>query len=232
MLASCYVGASRMHVRLLKPLHGWRAFTGEVGVIVLGVLIALGAQQLVDTFRQRSEVEQLRGALNAELSDDRARWESIRSSDECAERRLKVLEHWLETAPANARLKNAYPIFLWNTHTSAWDSAKSSPAGQLLGLDERLTYASLYDSLDNWHRNNVEESKTAETINADSATADQAENRRELPKLLVLATARLVGRRKNYPYFFTRFDELKVRPDRSKLTLSVDQKGLCAPLRA
>ena len=95
-----------------------------------------------------------------------------------------------------------------------------------LGLDERLTYASLYDSLDNWHRNNVEESKTAETINADFATADQAENRRELPKLLVLATARLVGRQKNYPYFFTRLDELKVRPDRSKLTVSVDQKGL------
>jgi hypothetical protein len=35
-----------MHVHLLEPLHGWRAFAGEVGVIVLGVLIALGAQQL------------------------------------------------------------------------------------------------------------------------------------------------------------------------------------------
>ena len=98
----------------------------------------------------------------------------------------------------------------------ARDSAKSSPAGQLLGLYERLTYASLYDSLDNWHRNNVEESKTAETINADFATADQAENRRELPKLLVLATARLVGRQKNYPYFFTRFDELRsARPEQA-----------------
>ena len=226
------MGASRKHVRLLKPMHGWRAFAGEVGVIVLGVLIALGAQQLVDTLRQRSDVEQLRNALNAELADDRARWEGIRSSDECAERRLEALEHWLETAPANARLTNAYPILLWSTHTSAWDSAKSSPAGQLLGLDERLTYSSLYDSLDNWGRNTIEESKTAEAINADFATADQAENRRELPKLLMLARARLVGRGRSYPYLFTRFDELKIRPDRSKLTLSVDQKGLCAPLRA
>ena len=36
-----------MHFHLPKPLHGWREFAGEVGVIVLGVLIALGALALV-----------------------------------------------------------------------------------------------------------------------------------------------------------------------------------------
>jgi len=30
-----------MHFRLPKPLHGWREFAGEVGTIVIGVLIAL-----------------------------------------------------------------------------------------------------------------------------------------------------------------------------------------------
>ena len=33
-----------MHFHLPKPLHGWREFAGEVGIIVLGVLIALGAE--------------------------------------------------------------------------------------------------------------------------------------------------------------------------------------------
>jgi len=32
-----------MHFHLPKPLHGWREFAGEVGIIVIGVLIALGA---------------------------------------------------------------------------------------------------------------------------------------------------------------------------------------------
>jgi hypothetical protein len=32
-----------MQFHLPKPLRGWRAFVGEVGVIVLGVLVALGA---------------------------------------------------------------------------------------------------------------------------------------------------------------------------------------------
>ena len=32
-----------MHISVPKPLHGWRQFTGEVGIIVIGVLIALAA---------------------------------------------------------------------------------------------------------------------------------------------------------------------------------------------
>ena len=35
-----------MRFNLPKPLHGWREFAGEVGVIVLGVLIALGFEQI------------------------------------------------------------------------------------------------------------------------------------------------------------------------------------------
>jgi len=153
-----------MRFHLPKPLHGWRAFIGEVGIIVLGVLIALGAGQIVDTIHQRSELAQLRAALHAELADDRARWENIRAGDACTLRRLDALEHWLAVAPADARVKHAYMPFLWNTHTSAWDSAKSTPAGQLLGLDERLTYASLYEGLDNWRRINDNEIEIISTL--------------------------------------------------------------------
>jgi len=34
-----------MQVHVPKPLHGWREFAGEVGILVLGVLIALGAER-------------------------------------------------------------------------------------------------------------------------------------------------------------------------------------------
>ena len=72
----------------LRPLHGWRAFAGEVGIIVIGVLIALGAQQIVESIHDRREVDQLRSALRAELADDRARWEHMRASDSCTLQRL------------------------------------------------------------------------------------------------------------------------------------------------
>lgn len=56
-----------MHVHLPKPLHGWRAFVGEVGIIVLGVLIALGAEQVVesvhDRYLARQALDHIRGEL-------------------------------------------------------------------------------------------------------------------------------------------------------------------------
>ena len=59
-----------MQLRLPKPLHGWRAFAGEVGIIVIGVLLALGAQQLVEAIHDRAEVRDAEGAMIAELRDD------------------------------------------------------------------------------------------------------------------------------------------------------------------
>jgi hypothetical protein len=53
-----------MHFHLPKPLHGWREFVGEVGISVLGVLIALGAEQVIETVHGNAEVRQFRGAVS------------------------------------------------------------------------------------------------------------------------------------------------------------------------
>jgi len=45
-----------MHLRLPKPLHGWRALVGEIGIIVVGVLIALSAEQFVEFLHDRAQV--------------------------------------------------------------------------------------------------------------------------------------------------------------------------------
>ena len=47
-----------MHFHLPKPLHGWREFVGEVGIIVIGVLIALAAEQIVTNWHWRREVRE------------------------------------------------------------------------------------------------------------------------------------------------------------------------------
>src|SRR5206468_2789629 len=88
-----------MHFHLPEPLHGWRAFVGEVGIIVIGVLIALAAEQVVQSIHERNEVEQLRSALRGALADDRARWERMRAGDFRTEQRLNALGKWLGSAP-------------------------------------------------------------------------------------------------------------------------------------
>ncbi len=61
-----------MHIHLPKPLHGWREFVGEVGVIVIGVLIALGAEQVVERARWAREVRDARAAIHREMTFDLA----------------------------------------------------------------------------------------------------------------------------------------------------------------
>lgn len=57
-----------MRLKLPEPSHGWRKFAGEVGVIVLGVLIALGAQQAADTIQGRNEARLTEQALTNEIA--------------------------------------------------------------------------------------------------------------------------------------------------------------------
>jgi hypothetical protein len=59
-----------MHFHLPKPLHGWREFAGEVGNIVVGVLIALGAEQVVQELHWHNAVSTQREALHAEIRGD------------------------------------------------------------------------------------------------------------------------------------------------------------------
>ena len=57
-----------MRLRLFKPLDGWRAFWGEVGIVVLGILIALGAQQVVEDIRVDGDVQTFRETVDQEIA--------------------------------------------------------------------------------------------------------------------------------------------------------------------
>src|SRR5690349_5165480 len=58
-----------MRFHLPKPMHGWRGFIGEVGIIVVGVLIALAAEQFVQAREWRGRVAEARLALRQEIAD-------------------------------------------------------------------------------------------------------------------------------------------------------------------
>src|SRR3954452_15667887 len=56
-----------MHVHLPKPLHGWRAFVGEVGIIVIGVLIALIGEAMFEHWNWHRKVETATRAMDQEI---------------------------------------------------------------------------------------------------------------------------------------------------------------------
>src|SRR3954469_17736141 len=91
MLACSRTGA-QMHIHLPKPLHGWREFVGEVGIIVIGVLIALGAEQVVEAMHWRSEVEAARQSLYDTVPGNlnAAKWRQ--QQQPCVDRRLAEID--------------------------------------------------------------------------------------------------------------------------------------------
>ena len=66
------MGAMGMHFHLPKPLHGWRAFVGEVAIIVIGVLIALSAEQVVERWAWNQKVSAAEQEMHREMFWDDA----------------------------------------------------------------------------------------------------------------------------------------------------------------
>jgi hypothetical protein len=147
-----FVEVERMHFHLPRPLHGWRAFVGEVGIIVLGVLIALGAEQLVEAVHDHRELAEARELLRAELSYDSAALRGMAEQDPCADARLALLERWAkgQVTMNTARLAsmNNRPL-LYTLSTTAWDVTKGSAIAARMPIKERMTYATLYDAVEN-----------------------------------------------------------------------------------
>ena len=215
----------------LKPPNGWSAVGWELAIVTLGVVIALGFDQMAKGMNERSEVGEIRRALRAELADDRARWEYMRAADPCTLRRLNAIEQWLATAPGSESVTDGFSPMLWNMHSSAWDIAKASPVAAHIPLDERLTYAELYAAIDNWRDYLTEERANSVRLRALLATANQPENRRQIAEHIDIARNAVERRRRNYAYFFTRMDALRIAPDASRMTITTNPKAMCEPLK-
>ncbi|HEX5261899.1 MAG TPA: hypothetical protein VFW13_00115, partial [Phenylobacterium sp.] len=59
-----------MDIHKPRPVRHWRELVGEVGIIVLGVLIALAAEQAVATLEWRHKAEVAQRAMRLELAED------------------------------------------------------------------------------------------------------------------------------------------------------------------
>jgi len=127
-----------MHVHLPKPLHGWRAFVGEVGIIVLGVLIALGAEQAIQGFHDRQVAAQSRRDVRDEVAWDLGFYRTRLQESSCIESRLDELSRFVQSGavPANTvkwvgRAADFAPFFeRWRAVTSSARTALFSPAEQ------------------------------------------------------------------------------------------------------
>lgn len=147
-----------MHFHLPKPLHGWRAFAGEVAIIVLGVLIALGAEQIVERVSWGVRVSDARADLSSELEETLTSAQERLIYKDCVTGQLSRVDALIENPPAQPwTVEINGPIRLWST--AAWDSAIASGAVAHMGSRQRADYAEIYGVVRTLRDVNLEEFK-------------------------------------------------------------------------
>jgi hypothetical protein len=136
-----------MHIHLPKPLHDWRAFLGEVGVIVLGILIALTLEQLIESIHENRIAGEAREAVKAEVREN-LWWLELRAQREpCIRRRLAELDDLL----ARARRGAPIPVVRYlgtlghaKITTLRWQANSEAGRASLFSGDEQRSLGNMY----------------------------------------------------------------------------------------
>ena len=158
-----------MHVQLPKPLHGWRAFAGEVWIIVLGVLIALGAGQLVEWVHWRDEVADARQALDHEVAYDLGAIEKRQREAPCIDRRLREIRVMLTGGSSGLRAGPRSALGqpqLWRPRMDVWQAAVAGEVAEHMPLATRVGYAELYSRFQ-WYAQKAEDETDAWSVLAE-----------------------------------------------------------------
>ena len=136
-------------MKIPKPLKGWRAFTGEVGVIVLGVLLALGAQQLVEDIKVRSDVREFRRTIDHEIGLNLFVYVVRSRGSACNKKRMTELFDWVKAASDGREMPKMLPNppVVLTPYRSAWDTRDAEVFAKV-PAKARQKYAEFYDELD------------------------------------------------------------------------------------
>lgn len=197
------------------PANGPRQILGEVGIIVVGVLIALGAEQVVQALHWRGQVSAFRDAVDYELGRNLGAYEVTMRQRPCVTRRLAELERLLADARAGRTHRLLYPIGRPNSvsqYFSAWDNKGADVTGQL-PLKVRIAYGELYDEFRNVDLVRLDERAVWRSL----AQFDLPEpldhaDRRRLRELLTRAAQLDEATRFNFTYVVNMARPLGIRP--------------------
>ena len=135
-----------MHFHLPKPLHGWREFAGEVGIIVLGVLIALAAEQGIESLRWREKVDRTRELLDSELHDDALHAYGWLATRPCLDKQLDAEDAAVRAGRTSGSIAPSAPykpeLDLFTS--DAWVNARSLEVTDHMNPEAMRTYSRLF----------------------------------------------------------------------------------------
>ncbi len=227
-----------MDIHKPKPWRSVREFLKEYVIIVVGVLTALGAEQVVEKLREARLSDEARAAVRAEIALDLANVQRRSQWQACVDARLAELSDLVGKAgrgepftPAQTIGDPGAPL----VHNERWEAATAGGRTSLLGLDEQRAYGRLYTEFTAIYREELEETQAWVDLMALRDVAKPS------PELLARAQTALAHAR--YQNWAVRSslrqarifaDRIAVRPTASELVVARgDQAGremLCMPI--
>jgi hypothetical protein len=139
-----------MEIHKPKPIHNWRELMTEIGVIVIGILIALGLEQAVESWHTSEQTELARRAVDTEVRFNLAKANREQDMRACMGRQLAALSDAIGTNDQREvrRLLTTGGFvgpFPW-TH-AAWQAAVDSGAADRFEPGRRRRYWLLYGTV-------------------------------------------------------------------------------------
>lgn len=216
----------------VKPPNGWNAVGWELAIVTLGVLIALGAQQLVETLNWKREVAGFRDAVHDEIETNLDSYPYRAKQKPCIKRKLDELQQWLDGWRAGRGVKLVGPIGVVASRvirTSVWDSTDGAVLAHV-PRDERIEYSFLYSEFANNEVHRLDERETWFNLQAfDGAIVLDHSDQMRLQGLIARARLRDDRIDSNADRFMRRAAKSGLRPKPVPDMPAYDPK-LCVPI--
>jgi hypothetical protein len=136
-------GSTSVDIHKPKPVHGWREFINEIGVIVIGVLIALAGEQAVESLHWRHVVDETKESLNATVVDAYGAMLSRKEMQSCVDQRLSDISEVLSRHDKGEPLGIVGPIGSPTAsvvQTYAFDMAIASQALSHMSIGDQVKF--------------------------------------------------------------------------------------------
>jgi hypothetical protein len=129
-----------------KPVHNVREFLSELGVVVLGIVIALSGEQLIEYLHDKHKAGEAREGIRDEVAMNIAVLESRSAAQPCIDRRIDNIATLLEASEGS---KYVGPTWLgrpqiWEMLHARWQVVSQSGRAPLLAPEEQAEYGFVY----------------------------------------------------------------------------------------
>jgi hypothetical protein len=159
-----------MDIHKPKFIRSWGEFAGEVGIIVVGVLIALGAEQAVQRWEWHHKMHAAEESMRLELRDDDGPQAFSRlAMHRCIQNALDGIRNGVEQGAGRAEmlgLIERYKVPFWTWDSLAYGATIASDVPTHLPSDRMASWTSAYATMAALDRANEKEFGDAADLHA------------------------------------------------------------------